>query len=584
MPTDPNFDYQVAALRSETGSFAQGSCVLADSTFSHPSSWTYTPTQSGWYKIALKACTDRTASLCGPYQQSANTPFKLPPPRSLSVTPHPLRKASLTWDAYLNADDYVVQVREQGTSDWDFPEPLDEPSGTISTPKYEIVLDAVATTTAGSLGFADADGFQFRIQARASTGLTLSSEYSHFITVIDNPMLTGGTASGSSSGDRGQATLQWERVRGAIEYSVEFRKLGSRIVRHGRSSVEVVDHTSFGWPYSLGWPYYGPSQTPVTIQQPLSGSTVSPAPITGLEAGELYAFRLNYQTISGMVFSARDAFVWTSDELPSRTSRVGSYAFFGYWDGGEYDYTICSNTFNPNDGSWQNLIVHAFEQWEEAIPDRVTVTRRPGNCLSDGQPIDSEVPITLVRALHNEANEVFMVNTETWTRADWELAILYNGLFFCMTGGTPACVISTRYTESPLFWLFGPSVRQLDRGSVDVMVNFSRGDRDRDIPGNDDHVDTNDTSFNTCQVGSDDNDFLNYRTMVHEAGHALGLSGFSYSKFAYEAGRYEMAHPSIPGSVMNYDSRVYQVTREPNCSPHPFDVMAIEALYNTEGP
>ena len=93
------------------------------------------------------------------------------------------------------------------------------------------------------------------------------------------------------------------------------------------------------------------------------------------------------------------------------------------------------------------------------------------------------------------------------------------------------------------------------------------------------------TNFNTCHFGTEDNDFRNYELMVHEAGHALGLSGFPWLEFW----RYQTAHPTIPDSVMNYDSKVSRAIvpqgfGEPDCSPHPFDIMAIEALYQTVSP
>ena len=52
---------------------------------------------------------------------------------------------------------------------------------------------------------------------------------------------------------------------------------------------------------------------------------------------------------------------------------------------------------------------------------------------------------------------------------------------------------------------------------------------------------------------------------------------------------YETSHPTIPDSVMNYDSEEEPLIRhphvtdktfkEPDCSPHPFDVLALNALY-----
>ena len=42
---------------------------------------------------------------------------------------------------------------------------------------------------------------------------------------------------------------------------------------------------------------------------------------------------------------------------------------------------------------------------------------------------------------------------------------------------------------------------------------------------------------------------------------------------------YEGAHPSIPNTVLNYDSIITGVIDEPDCYPHPFDVMAVWSIY-----
>ena len=76
------------------------------------------------------------------------------------------------------------------------------------------------------------------------------------------------------------------------------------------------------------------------------------------------------------------------------------------------------------------------------------------------------------------------------------------------------------------------------------------------------------------------------------AVHALGFSGFSRFLFrntnVIEYFTYSVAHPTIPESVLNYDDqaadRANWITsgyKEPDCSPHPFDVMAIYALYQS---
>ena len=101
-----------------------------------------------------------------------------------------------------------------------------------------------------------------------------------------------------------------------------------------------------------------------------------------------------------------------------------------------------------------------------------------------------------------------------------------------------------------------------------------------------------DVIFNMCQprVGDrkdlDSGMFHVYKSVLHEAGHMLGLSGFSYGEAA-RGDFYGMSHPTIPDSVMNYDEKPDEnldsngthVRFEPDCAPHPFDIMALHALY-----
>ena len=72
--------------------------------------------------------------------------------------------------------------------------------------------------------------------------------------------------------------------------------------------------------------------------------------------------------------------------------------------------------------------------------------------------------------------------------------------------------------------------------------------------------------------------------MAHEVGHALGLSNsaapLEYLSLTSAAG-YVISHPTIPDSVLNYDKYVRGGIEEADCSPHPFDIMIIYALYQT---
>jgi len=139
-------------------------------------------------------------------------------------------------------------------------------------------------------------------------------------------------------------------------------------------------------------------------------------------------------------------------------------------------------------------------------------------------------------------------------------------------------------------------VAEVPQGSVDVLVNDRRQDYSLSIPhgdagtNGDVKVDPDDIRFNNCRPtilardnegnpyrsSNPDHGYSNYRLLLHEAGHALGLSGYD-PPLSWLSNLPD--HPTIPDSVMYYDSAVAQITSEPDCSPHPFDIMAIYALY-----
>lgn len=78
-----------------------------------------------------------------------------------------------------------------------------------------------------------------------------------------------------------------------------------------------------------------------------------------------------------------------------------------------------------------------------------------------------------------------------------------------------------------------------------------------------------------------------YENLVHESGHILG----------FQAGRavqgwedsFVVHHPSIAESVMSYEGRELKkgesksaLPDDPDCSPHPLDVLVVYALYQQE--
>ena len=84
------------------------------------------------------------------------------------------------------------------------------------------------------------------------------------------------------------------------------------------------------------------------------------------------------------------------------------------------------------------------------------------------------------------------------------------------------------------------------------------------LPGDGDLVaERNEIRFNSCKGFISEGGIVDataFGTLVHEAGHPLGISG--------------APHPEVAGSTLNYLS-------EPDCSPHPLDIMAIYSMHQT---
>ena len=568
LPADPSFDYEVAALRSETGSFAPGSYVLASSTFNNPSSWNYSPSIAGWYKVALRACTDRTASLCGPYVHSTDTPFKLPPPRDLSVTPLPQRRALLTWGFNPNSSSYTVQVRETGTSAWDFPSTGHEPSGTRSMPEYEIALDVVTTSSGGTTaGFADADAFQFRARANASTGFILSSEYGDFITIIDTPITE---ANGNSPGSQGQAKLSWRTISSVLgdasyfggTYSFRYRIVGG-------------DHTQLAWRPGT---YVSDETVDQTQMMGTNRDTIG-----GLTREAIYAIQLRYEkTGTSTVYAARDVYVWPSGRVAGGGERVATFPLNHPLSNKTYSYVVCEETFpSGKESDWKKFISHAISQWDLATKNLVTTERVEGDCADYSVFVDEVIAAVKTFAMGTNLTGIPPTDSQIAAHAR---ALLSN---FDQSGIATTRMLDSRLNEVLMIdddpsdilvrvAVFKEVSEQVGHGwcdyacaqrsgsTVDIRLMRSHFDMlNLNVPGADDTADPGEIPFNSCDPVVNE-----YGVVVHEAGHALGITGGVTGR---DQGRF---HPHIEDSVMgrNKDATV-------NCSPHPFDIMAIEALY-----
>ena len=550
------------------------------------------------------------------------TALPLAAPTNLNVRPLPRRQARLTWETSSNnpsGTSYEVEIQAQGGG-WTSADI--ETRSPMASRVLDIDLDNVMQTKA--LGLADSP-YAYEVRVRATSGAAHMAR-SDEITIIDNPLLVGG---GRASGANSLATLNWARIPGVSRYVIQYRQLGSYretadLDVPGVQQEIVIHHSSEHWARGATWPYYGDRHPEKRVNQ--GNSRVISTIFRGLDHGEIYAFQLNYvMSDSSKVYSARDAFVWPSTAYPEENKRVATYPFFGHHPTRTFEYIICTDTFptdpldrgltthDPNATQrdrWTNIVTNAFEEWETATGGFVTVTRNgSGNCAAG--------PMASFIATDDSQSEARMFDLQQG-RSIWSFPEVKSDVFkMCVIDAT-ACVTSfggysgighndaTRQRILDFFEEYSEgdlTIPELFGGLISLISSLSTGDRKAEnelesaditfnkarFAGTDLELPTS-TPFNTCLPDRPDTDpdagYKAYRTAVHEAGHALGLSNITLNPFLLGQ-PYEIAHPTIPDAVMNYDHEPYEWGRwvhsvplnEPDCSPHPFDVLAIYALY-----
>ena len=82
--------------------------------------------------------------------------------------------------------------------------------------------------------------------------------------------------------------------------------------------------------------------------------------------------------------------------------------------------------------------------------------------------------------------------------------------------------------------------------------------------------------FNMCRNSSDNNNSA-FQSLVHEIGHALGIGG---GPNGHSVDEVVIRERSGAIRVVTYGvASVVNYTSEPDCAPHPADIMALYALY-----
>ena len=550
-------------------------------------------------------------------------PGVLAKPRDLDIIPYPQRRALLTWVGTEAAKRYRVDITAVGEGlSVVFEE--DDPCTTIN-------LDRVF----GDRGLANTAEFQFQVTALGEQELedgtveTTKSQPSETVTLVDNPIVSINGNSKNTQDGKGQAIVRWSEVTGATHYTIMYRELPG-------------DHSMPGWtvvPRAAG-PRRGSirmaASTPeVDRSDPnrilrtytIGGTRNTDHP---LDRDKIYAMYVNYENGSGRYYAAREAYVWPSDRPADDGERVGTFPLTRVLDSIDgtftFDYLICEDGFSEHLDEWKKLIAHALWQWELASNGLVRFTYVGSDCANYSEVLrqvvdefggswDSTAPVSEEKAIkflesldetfHKartddlERNEVIMVDLKRYESLGPSGVMLFPevafklGIAMCIVTHSPACVGSASHDATP----DGPVTdiyfqRQYFYRLVDpedsagpVRLEFSLG-----IPGTA-RVDEDGTirllssnaRFNTC----DSNVSLAYEAVVHEGGHALGIRGGRIPDHTWVES--VAGHSTVADSIMNYDARELRDQRftteshilrsEPDCTPHPLDILAVYALY-----
>ena len=565
------------------------------------------------YQVRVRACNSArtTTDKCGAWsatQDGTPSGAALPAPANLDLKPLPRRWASVTWNRVTNADAYDVEVQVVGETTWLDPDcivivpgigampptikltsTVTQPTDVALRPKCEIDLDKI-TTDGGTKGLADDDAYRFRVRATAS-GFA-PSLYSENVIIIDTPITSANGHSPDPGANAGKAAITWASLD--TLHTDAFFSGGTYKLRYRRSM----------YPYFYsGWdPGAFDSATDPASRGEVTASSATSHTLTHLTRDSIYAIQLLYEKDGHKAFSVRDSYVWPSDD-PFGKEGIATFPVNGYplktksADGRsmEFKYYICADTFPSSspESDWVPFINHAMLQWEYATDELVKMIHEGNSCVDyrpfltalisevrgivDSGLIAGESPAeinttiardgeALIKRFHDSGvnslviddefktkdakkSEIMMIRDGDWSDEDHVVYAFSKfggkiGLGGCSGGCAQASKVgSTTSTDIYLRESYHVTdgqgiLRSVIQTGAPKQIHFNK------CPG---------TSVLYHKP---------YSSIVHEAGHAIGLG-----------------HPDedqVKAAIMSY------YTELPQCAPHPLDVMSIYALYQSK--
>ena len=530
----------------------------------------------------------------------------------VTVMPLSQRRAEVVWvnDTFATGG-YVLQVKDPSLTSAVWSNLT--PNSRGGQYYFVLNLDGILPIILPNKGLAHYPSYEFRVLAK-STDSSLNSKYTYF-TVRDTPIVV---VDGHSPG-AGQAKVTWDTpgLSGISKIILRWRKVKGT---HTNADWQLVD---------THLPAYS-STDRTEVFSTDQAYTDQEYTIDGLDQNAIYAIQLNIETLGttgfGTHYSGRDAYVWVSGHQPGAAPgadfdmRVAGYPFFGHHASNTYTYRICTETFPSGDrADWAMLIEDALMRWQSATNDLVMVDPEHAASHTSANPkYDPCTDFTSILQLTSlasrveadvESSEIRMMDLEGAEKLG-SVGEMYLDPFKACVFGAAACVTSLTAFD------------RFDRGasvelpSADITFNkrnvmYTRGGNPLAI------ATPTSVSFGKCIDGTTPSSYDNggkffiYATVVHEAGHALGVGGWTIRNLPRPAivalkvilalintvahlyispqliegglaAGYQAAHPGTVDSVMNYDIRAAGAGYdEPDCAPHPLDIMVIHAIYQS---
>ena len=506
----------------------------------------------------------------------------------LDVTVYEGRRVNVHWNAVTGATRYSLEAEDpqrctspSSESCWSGVRDLlastnhgafGSCNATTSTCRIQFSLDIISSSL--NQGLANDDAYLFRLTARNDN---VALDRQKFV-VIDTPIYRADGDSREADEGQGEAEAKWR-----IPVNLPDAANDAYFVRYVKS--RKLSGISTVWQLEEN-----------------EGEVFT---IEDLDLNNVYAMQFYYDTVSGYrVYAGRYSYVRPSTTTPATNGqRINGFPVVQTMHSREYSYRICIKTFpEPEETreAWEKVIVHALKQWEFATDKLMLVNYRgyctgfsghskaiaaavdnasPSNGNGEDRQTYSHVDGLLrnlnvmglqgVQLAHDPLqSEVLMFEGGvTPLLPETSSAVTHSGCpsggrmcapghDILIMGGRPAPKkIRASLTASDLAGLPGDVRLPEDRGQLS--------------DGTENAVVTSTVKFNTCggtSFGVGGN--LVYEDLIHESGHALGLRGSSGKS-------YSAHHPSSSETVMNYKHD------EPDCSPHPSDILAIYALYQT---